>query len=714
VNRVTADREPGSGVDSEALDLAGLRRDALAAAVAAIGGTERSGQATMADAVADSLDTGRHLLVQAGTGTGKSLGYLAPSLVWLIAHPGRRIVIATATLALQRQLADNDIPVALDAVEQVTGKRPRHAILKGRTNYACLLRIRDAAGEDQGTLIPASDLVQTIKATPLASPESALGAEVLGLREWAEEQAASGGLADRDDAPSHTERGWQQVSIPVRECLGVQRCPYGDGCFVEKSRDTARAADLVVTNHALLAINAMHGGTALPDHEAVIIDEAHELVSRVTGAASAELTPQLVERVGRRAMNYIEDEDALELLESADGLRSALDASALERVEDPDSGFVAACERVRNAARAAVSAMAGDDKDPDKRQAGSAVKEVFDIAERMAALQQSDVVWVADRERSGREARVSPLSVAGLMRDHIFKERTTILTSATLKLGGEFAAIAGSVGLHTDERQDGPGPKPVSTPADDTASAHEQGVTQLHWRGLDVGSPFDYRRQGILYVARSLPPPGRDGLSEAAMAEIAELVWAAGGRTLGLFSSRRAAEAAAVQVRKQLPRLSILCQGDAQLSELTRRFIEDDSASLFGTLSLWQGVDVPGATCQLVIIDRIPFPRPDEPLTVARQRSVAEAGGNGFMAVAASHAALLLAQGSGRLIRRLSDRGVVAVLDPRLFTARYGTYLRASMPEMWQTTDREVAIGALRRLAEQAQPAPLVAAASGR
>nr|MBA3529457.1 ATP-dependent DNA helicase [Propionibacteriaceae bacterium] len=224
----------------------------------------------------------------------------------------------------------------------------------------------------------------------------------------------------------------------------------------------------------------------------------------------------------------------------------------------------------------------------------------------------------------------------------------------------------------------------------------------IEWRGLDVGSPFDYRKQGILYVARAMPAPGRDGLSEAAMAEIAELVWASGGRTLGLFSSRRAAETAAVHVRKQLPKMTILCQGDAQLSELTRRFIDEESASLFGTLSLWQGVDVPGSTCQLVIIDRIPFPRPDEPLTMARQRAVAEAGGNGFMAVAAAQAALLLAQGSGRLIRRTTDKGVVAVLDPRLVTARYGTFLRASMPDMWQTTDREMVIQALRRLSQLA------------
>ncbi|MBA3529364.1 MAG: ATP-dependent DNA helicase, partial [Propionibacteriaceae bacterium] len=405
----------------------------------------------MADAVADTLDSGRHLLVQAGTGTGKSLGYLAPALIRLTQRPADRILIATATLALQSQLANNDIPAALDAVEQVSGKRPTFAILKGRTNYACLLRVRDQAGDDQAALIPASDLVAAIKAAPAATPESALGAEVLALREWAEREDNVGGLADRDDAPSHTERGWQQVSIPVRECLGVQRCPHGSSCFVERSRDVARAADLVVTNHALLAINAMHGGTALPEHSAAIIDEAHELVSRVTGAASAELSPQTVERVGRRALTFLEDDLALELLESADALRAALDASPLQRVEDPDSAFVAACSVVRNVTRQVVSALAGgDDKqEPEKRQAAAAVKEVFDIAERMAALGARDVVWVAERERSGREARVAPLSVSDLMRRSVFAERTTVLTSATLKLGGDFDRVATSVGLRT-------------------------------------------------------------------------------------------------------------------------------------------------------------------------------------------------------------------------------------------------------------------------
>ena len=457
----------------------------------------------MADAVADAFDTGTHLLVQAGTGTGKSLGYLVPALTWLTQHPGERIVVATATLALQSQLADKDIPVALDAVEQVTGHRPVHAILKGRTNYACLLRVRDATSAHQGTLLSAAELAGTMPSSTPGAPESALGAEVVGLREWAEEQATADGLADRDSAPSHTERGWQQVSIPVRECLGAQRCPYGDACFVEKSRDAARAADLIVTNHALLAINAMHGGTALPSHRAVIIDEAHELVARVTGAASAELSPQLVERIGRRMLPHVDDEVALELLESADALRQALDRSSLERVEDTESGVVVACEAVRNAARAGISALVStDDKDFEKRQVAAAVKEVFDLAERMAQIRDHDVVWIADRERSGRELRVAPLSVSALMRDHIFADRTAVLTSATLRLGGEFTAIATSVGLKTDERVE----TPQGDIAGDTASDKRQ-----QWRAIDVGSPLRLPAAGdpVSRAVAAAAGPGR-------------------------------------------------------------------------------------------------------------------------------------------------------------------------------------------------------------
>ena len=280
------------------------------------------------------------------------------------------------------------------------------------------------------------------------------------------------------------------------------------------------------------------------------------------------------------------------------------------------------------------------------------------------------MLWLSDF-RGNKMLHIAPIDVSDALREKLFAEKTVVLTSATLTLGGGFDPVAASLGL--------------SPGGDD-------------WSGLDVGSPFDYRKQGMLYVAKHLPQPGRDGLAEAQLDEITALVEAAGGRTLGLFSSRRAAEVAAQHVRLKLPDLEIWCQGDAQLPELARRFSQTPSTCLFGTLSLWQGVDVPGDTCQLVIIDRVPFPRPDDPLMSARQRLVERRGGNGFMTVAASHAALLLAQGAGRLIRRSTDRGVVAILDPRIVTARYGSFLAASLPPMWRTTDRETVLSALSRL----------------
>ena len=284
---------------------------------------------------------------------------------------------------------------------------------------------------------------------------------------------------------------------------------------------------------------------------------------------------------------------------------------------------------------------------------------------------------------------VAPLQVWGPMRDKLLADKTVVFTSATLKLGGDFTAVATAVGLKPSEQRTGVAER----------DGVEAGEGEIPWRGLDVGSPFDYGRQAILYVARHLPAPGRDGLGEAQLDEIVALVDAAQGRTLGLFSSRRAAEAAAAVVRERLPHLTTLAQGEAQLPELARQFVDDPHTCLFGTLSLWQGLDVPGDTCQLVLIDRIPFPRPDDPLMSARQRAADRDGGNGFMQVAATHAALLLAQGSGRLIRTASDRGVVAVLDPRLATARYGSFLRASLSPMWTTSDPAVARQALSRLA---------------
>jgi ATP-dependent DNA helicase DinG len=651
----------------------------LEAAVAGIGGTTRPGQVAMATAVTGAMESGEHLLVQAGTGTGKSLGYLVPALVHALQD--ERVVVSTATLNLQTQLVDKDLPALMEATEKLLPRRPSYAILKGRNNYACLHRIREGAPDEDGVLVE----------MPVVGP---VGQQVLELREWAEQQLQDGGAGDRDHAPTHQNQAWQQVAISARECLGAQKCPYGQECFAEKARDEARRSDIVITNHALLSIDAFENRTVLPEHDVVVVDEAHELPARVTGAASAELSPQMVERVARRSRPYAEDDTVDDLADASDALRNALADSREGRIESSHTAVLEAAALVRDAARRLYTELGKKDDDADedaaKRQTRGAVKEIFDTAERVAALGDVDVVWLADRDRFGRELRIAPLTVSGLLRELVLKDRTVVMTSATLTLGGEFDAIARQVGLRPSDR--------LADDEEEVAAGNDDSTVEpLPWRGIDVGSPFAYDKQAILYVAKHLPPPHRDGLGSKQFAEIIDLVTAAGGRTLGLFSSRRAAEAATAAVRDATD-FTVLCQGDAQLKELSQQFVEDPEVSLFGTLSLWQGIDVPGSTCTLVIIDRIPFPRPDEPLMAARQRAVDEAGGNGFMAVAATHAALLLAQGTGRLIRRTTDKGVVAILDPRLVTARYGAYLRASLPPMWATADREAVLGALKRL----------------
>ncbi|WP_300463927.1 ATP-dependent DNA helicase [uncultured Nocardioides sp.] len=634
----------------------------------------------MAEEVGRALADDQHLLVQAGTGTGKSLAYLVPSLL----HD-KRVVVATATLALQHQLVERDVPRLMEAMKGQDGVDTSYAVLKGRSNYACLHRVREGVPDDQGALVQL--------------PEGSMGQKVLELRAWAEEDAENGGSGERDNAPRHTEREWRQVSVGHRDCLGAQRCPFGQECFAELAREKAHRSHLIITNHSLLAIDAIEGVPMIPEYDAVVIDEAHELVARVTQAATDELTAPDVERAARRARKHVSAEGASnpvdDLADAGEALRDAITTASPGRFEVLPEQLGDALQLVRDAARACVSAFPKEkpgegDGDPGRQQAKGSVQDVFAVAERMAADLESDVLWLSEGgERSAPRLCVAPLQVWGQMRDKLLTDKTVVMTSATLMLGGDFSSVATSVGLKPSERVVDGGSVP-------------EGDGVLPWRGVDVGSPFDYGRQGILYVARHLPPPGRDGLVKAQLDEIAELVDAADGRTLGLFSSRRAAEAAAEAVRERLPHLTTLAQGDAQLPELAKQFVEDHHTVLFGTLSLWQGLDVPGDTCQLVLIDRIPFPRPDDPLMSARQKAADKAGGNGFMQVAATHAALLMAQGAGRLIRTTTDRGVVAVLDPRLATARYGSFLKASLPPMWTTTDPAVVRQALTRLAASA------------
>src|SRR6476469_1868433 len=268
----------------------------------------------MAEAVAEAMSGGELLLVQAGTGTGKSLGYLVPALL----HD-RRVVVATATLALQHQLVERDIPALVEAADHVLHTKPTYAVLKGRSNYACLHRVREGVPDDQGTLV---DL-----------PEGSIGAEVLGLREWVEEEAKAGGTGERDHAPRHTDRVWRQVSVSHRECLGAARCPYGLECFAERAKERAARSQLIVTNHSLLAIDAIEGVPMIPAYDVAVIDEAHELSARVTQAATAELSAPEIDRAARRAQRHVEGTEADDLADAGEVLRTAIDEARPGRVD---------------------------------------------------------------------------------------------------------------------------------------------------------------------------------------------------------------------------------------------------------------------------------------------------------------------------------------------------------------------------------------------
>ncbi|WP_294633146.1 MULTISPECIES: ATP-dependent DNA helicase [Rothia] len=637
-------------------------------AVAATGGQNRAGQRTMAAHVAQALELQRHLLVQAGTGTGKSLGYLVPALA-RVGESDQPIVVATATLALQAQIVNRDIPHLLEALEPRPESQAQVALLKGRNNYLCLHKLEGGYPEDEPDAL-----------FDMPSSTSRVGEEVVRLREWADRTETG----DRDELkPGVSDRAWAQVSVSAAECLG-RRCPLVEECFSEMARSRAAEADIVITNHALLAINAFEGMKVLPEHETVIIDEAHELVDRVTGAVSGSLTVAMVRRAARSVKKHSKaDSGALEM--AAGTLEAAFEGLAEGLLKGLDGRLLTAISAVNDAARTALSDTKPDGQDVDAglQMARSRVSEVHDMSNRiLEASGEQDVLWisrqggwengryVAASDTDPATLNIAPLSVGLQLRDGLFADRTVILTSATLTVGDSFDVAAGALGL--------------------------LGEGAPRWTSIDVGSPFDYRKQGIMYVAGDLKPPGF-GVHEGQLERLRELCEASEGGALGLFSSKRAAERAAEYMREHSD-LNILLQGESSLKALVEEFSEDVDSCLFGTMSLWQGVDVPGDSCRLVVMDRIPFPRPDDPIAQARTEAVNRHRGNGFMAVSAHHAAIRMAQGAGRLIRSVSDRGVVAVLDSRVATKRYGGFLMKAMPPMWSTQNKAAVTGALARL----------------
>jgi len=660
-------------------ELSAQVRSALDAAVAAIGGAPREGQIEMAEAVANALTDRHHLMVQAGTGTGKSLAYIVPALV----H-GRKVLVATATLALQRQLVERDLPAVVPALEKVLGREITYGIYKGVGNYICLQKMNSEEPDPDGEVL---------------LEVSSLGKDAQRLHAWAKSPGASG---DRDDAPEVDRRVWAANSLSGRECVGADVCAYGHQCFAALAKGRAQSADIVITNHTLLAIEIVDSHPILPERDAVILDEAHEFMDRTTQAVTEELTSTRVIRAAAMARKHMPGKLADALTKAADDFHDTMadygqdvrqNPSMQGRLDEIPASLEAPIRRVREAAAAIVQSISADEEAigsdalAERARVKGAVNEINTTCGKILKIGDNQVLWY---EPTFQTLHLAPLSVSNVLRANLLTKTPVIATSATLSVGNSMDAMARSIGF--------------TVGGDEDSSSEDGDIDPSNVAMLDVGSPFDFANQGVLYLPKHLPEPGREGVHPDVLEELGELIDAAGGRTLALFSSWRGVEAADLHLRKVLAELPIKIitqkRGDA-VGPLVERFAKDETSVLLGTMSLWQGVDVPGNSCVLVTIDRIPFPRPDEPVMSARAAQADAGGGSGFMQISLPRAALLLAQGTGRLIRSVEDRGVVAILDSRIVNKRYGSVLLNSMPPLWRTSEKSVVRESLQRLSNQ-------------
>jgi ATP-dependent DNA helicase DinG len=612
--------------------------DALARVTAALPeGERREGQQRMAEAVEAAIDEGRHLVVQAGTGTGKSLAYLVPAIL-----SGRTVVVATATKALQDQLAGKDLPFLAAHL----GSPFAFAVLKGRSNYLCLQKGREIGEDETGRQLELDDIE--------TGELGRLGTEIVRIIKWAP-TSATGDRAELDFEPH--PRAWAALSTSARECPGASRCPKGELCLAEAARARAAEADVIVVNTHLYAMHIASGGQLLPPHEVVVFDEAHELEDVVAGALSVELTAGRFGALARSVRSVTADGGVSGAVDDAGQRLTAALAPHGNRRVDPaaDDGLTAVLALCRDRTARALAALRAAEPAGDTAPRTRAVKAATSLIEDVdaaAGITEHQVAWV-EGPAHAPVLKVAPIDVAGILAARLWSSgiETAILTSATIP-----PLLSRRLGLEATEPTE-----------------------------LDVGSPFDFAGHAVLYCAAHLPDPRHPDYESAMHAELEALIRAAGGRTLALFTSWRAMRAAADYSRGDARPWRVMTQDELPKPALLHAFATDETSCLFATMGFWQGVDIPGAALSLVVIDRIPFPRPDEPLLQARRE---RAGADAFRLIDLPRAATLLAQGAGRLIRTSTDRGVVAVLDSRLARAGYRAELLRALPPMRLTALR--------------------------
>jgi ATP-dependent DNA helicase DinG len=638
------------------------------------GGSRRAGQDDMCAAVGDAFTDRAHLLVEAPTGTGKSLAYIVPA----VAHTAElaaafdaedpesrppRVVISTATKALQEQLMDVDLPFVAEALAD-DGVEFRYAMLKGRSNYVCRARL-DQLGEPTAPSLFGVDTDQLDEITS-----------------WVEITRTG----DRAELGHIDDLAWSKVSVGSDECPGAGNCRFGEQCFAEEAKRAARDADLVVVNTHLYAAHVASGNNVLPPHDAVVFDEAHELEDIFVSAFAVTFSPARLRTLAGLVGRGGGGTTAVERLQRlADRLETAARARLDSTVDlEGDQEVADLLDAIGVAASQTASELAGVDTrrggqklTETNAQATSAVDKLADDVEtaRGRAGDSGAAAWVEGTVEHPRLC-AAQIDIAPILAARLFPYTTVVATSATLAIGGGFDVVAGRIGLAADS-----------------------GRRSVRHRELIVDTPFSYRDQGTLYVAKHLPDPTREreAFEPAARDELTRLAVAAGGRTLALFTSWKAARAAAEHLRAHTD-LNVGLQGEASRSDLVEQFATTPRSVLVATTSFWTGLDLHGDQCTLVVIDRIPFGRPNDPIQVARERICAERGGNGFVDVSLPAAAILLAQGVGRLIRSTSDRGVVAVLDQRLATKRYRNVLLDTIPPLRRSIDGAAVAGLLAEL----------------
>ena len=596
---------------------------------------DRPGQVDMALAVTKALNDEGRLIVQAGTGTGKTIAYLVPAIL-----SEKRTIVSTATKTLQDQLAQSDLPL----LEATLPQPFMWAILKGRSNYVCMQRVSEVTNNARLEL---DDLGATHQR------------EVEKLARWALE-TRTGDIAELDWQPS--ARAWQSVSVGSDECPGAMRCESGSQCFAERARANASCADVVVVNTHLYGMHVAAGGVILPEHDVVIFDEAHQLEDTLTSTVGVSLSGGRATTLAVALRRIIDDERLQSgLHDAAKALNDVLSPSVEQRLALPlPAGIVDVLSNLRLIINQCLDALRGVDSTVEsvKQKMLRAQSLATRLAENIDAALRADssfvpyVTGTTDRA----ELVLAPLDIGPALAEHAWPEHAVILTSATIPL-----SMPQRVGLSESVEM------------------------------LDVGSPFEYQEQAMLYCATHLPDPNAQR-DDAVHSEMADLIAAAGGRTLALFTSRRAMQAAVDELRSRLP-YRILAQDENQRATLLREFTLDETSCLFATAGFFEGVDIPGRSLSLVIIDRIPFPHRNNPLLAARRELH---GSRGFTEIDLPRAITALAQASGRLVRSRNDRGVVAVLDPRLATKGYRWTIINALPPMSRTRDKAEAIQFLR------------------